>query len=101
MPGQMLAYRAASFWSRMYAPDATMGMHTQEELEDVGEIEINPIPQRGESSTAERLKETIDKQTGEVIENEVQQTSGGPDKAADTEAAQPAGENGPDLALDD
>jgi hypothetical protein len=36
MPEQMLMYRAAAFWARVYAPDATMGMHTRSELRDVG-----------------------------------------------------------------
>ena len=35
MPGQMLMFRAASFWSRIYAPDLTMGMHSKDELEDM------------------------------------------------------------------
>ena len=36
MPEQMLAYRSAAFWSRLYAPELTMGLQTTEELEDVG-----------------------------------------------------------------
>lgn len=35
MPRQMLAYRAASFFSRMYCPDLLMGMHTKEEVEEI------------------------------------------------------------------
>ena len=42
MPEQMLQYRAASFWSRLYAPDATMGMHTVDEVRDTGERDITP-----------------------------------------------------------
>lgn len=42
MPEQMLMYRAASFWSRIYAPDATMGMHTSDEIAEIPEREINP-----------------------------------------------------------
>ena len=43
MTDQMLQYRSASFWSRVYAPDATMGMHTVEEVQEIEEKEINPI----------------------------------------------------------
>jgi len=43
MTDQMLQYRAASFWSRVYAPDATMGMHTVEEVQEIQEKEINPV----------------------------------------------------------
>lgn len=34
MTDQMLAYRAASFWGRLYAPELLMGLQTIEELED-------------------------------------------------------------------
>jgi hypothetical protein len=36
MPEQMLMYRAASFWTRVYAPEKSMGMHSADELEDIG-----------------------------------------------------------------
>lgn len=35
MPELMIRYRAAAFFSRLYAPEITMGMHTVEEVEDV------------------------------------------------------------------
>ena len=35
MPEQMLGYRAASFFARMYCPEALMGLQTAEEVEDV------------------------------------------------------------------
>jgi len=56
MPEQMLMYRAAAFWSRIYAPDATMGMHSSEELQDSMEHEINPMTETKASSIAETLK---------------------------------------------
>lgn len=34
MPGQMLRYRAAAFWQRVYAPEISMGFYTKEEVED-------------------------------------------------------------------
>lgn len=34
MPGQMLRYRAAAFWARVYAPELAVGMHTSDEVED-------------------------------------------------------------------
>lgn len=37
MPDQMLRYRAAAFFGRVYAPDILMGMQTSEELNDIGE----------------------------------------------------------------
>lgn len=35
MPEQMLMYRAAGFWARVYAPELSLGMHTREEIEDI------------------------------------------------------------------
>ena len=37
MPGQMLRYRAASFWSRAYASDISLGMYTTDEVRDFAE----------------------------------------------------------------
>lgn len=36
MPEQMLMYRAASFWTRVYAPELSLGMATAEEASDIG-----------------------------------------------------------------
>ncbi len=36
MPDLMLRYRAAAFFGRLYAPDVLMGMHTEEEVIDIG-----------------------------------------------------------------
>lgn len=34
IPEQMLRYRAAAFWTRVYCPELSMGMHTVDEVED-------------------------------------------------------------------
>jgi hypothetical protein len=44
MPGQMLRYRAASFWSRAYASDMSLGMYTQDEVRDFAEPPRNVTP---------------------------------------------------------
>lgn len=38
MPQQMLQYRAASFLVRAFAPELSMGLQTQDELRDIGEL---------------------------------------------------------------
>ena len=38
MPKQMLMYRAASFWTSVYAPELSMGMRTVEENQDIVDI---------------------------------------------------------------
>lgn len=43
MPRQMLMYRSASWWTRAYAPELSMGMHTTDEVVDFAEAEEIPI----------------------------------------------------------
>lgn len=41
MPELMLRYRAAAFFSRIYCPEITMGMHTIDEVQDVEVLSSN------------------------------------------------------------
>lgn len=45
MPEQMLQYRAAAFWTRAYAPEIALGMHTAEEINDTPEANqvVKPV----------------------------------------------------------
>ncbi len=45
MPEQMLQYRAAAFWTRAYAPEIALGMHTAEEIHDTPETNqvVKPV----------------------------------------------------------
>ena len=48
MPEQMMQYRSAAFFGRVYAPDIIMGMQTIEEVEDVTNVptfSMRPKPQ--------------------------------------------------------
>jgi hypothetical protein len=36
LPELMLMYRSAAFWTRVYAPELSLGLHTSDEMEDVG-----------------------------------------------------------------
>lgn len=49
MPEQMLGYRAASFFARMYCPDALMGLQTYEEV-------IDTEPRQNVSDLTDALK---------------------------------------------
>lgn len=42
MPEQMLMYRAAAFWQRVYAPELSFGMHTADEVRD-GMIDVDEV----------------------------------------------------------
>ncbi len=48
MPGQMFLYRAATFWTRLYAPEVSMGILTRDELEDMGVIQVDAAAVRRE-----------------------------------------------------
>lgn len=43
MPSQMLRYRAAAFWQRVYCPEISMGFLTKEEYEDIEDVEYTEI----------------------------------------------------------
>jgi hypothetical protein len=50
MPGQMFHYRAASFFSKIYCTNITLGMQTREEMEDITPVAIGT--RTGRAATA-------------------------------------------------
>ena len=68
MPGQMLRYRAASFWSRAYASDLSLGFYTQDEVKDFAEPARNVTP----ISPIKAIEKEIEPEP-EVIEAEILQ----------------------------
>ena len=62
MPGQMLRYRAASFWSRTYASDLSLGFYTQDEVKDFAPIRnvtpANPFKEEDPQPEVEVIAET-------------------------------------------
>lgn len=84
MPEQMLAYRAAAFWSRIYAPEISMGFPTREEVidgnmpEDVTFEEVTePTPtdstaepaQERPKTPADAIKDAIAKQAEKMTKD--------------------------------
>lgn len=62
MPEQMLRYRAASFFGRIYAPDLLMGLKTQEEEQDAM-IDVTPEPSpQAAPVTMESIKQNVVKE---------------------------------------
>jgi len=53
MPRQMLQYRAASFFSRIYAPDILFGMYSTDELQDIGAKQQTPTSEFTEAVVVE------------------------------------------------
>lgn len=76
MPQQMLMYRAASFLVRAYAPELSMGLQTQEELRDVGEVQLATVthasraPQTLAEIEHELTGNATNSATGETTDNE-------------------------------
>lgn len=62
MPEQMLRYRAASFFGRIYAPDLLMGLRThEEELDSI--IDITPEPEvTAQPVTLDSIKQNVVKE---------------------------------------
>lgn len=63
MPEQMLMYRAAAFWIRTYAPELSLGMHTTEEVQDIGPLPTQQGPQP-EAGLLARLRASPDRVVG-------------------------------------
>ncbi len=71
MPNQMLRYRAAAFWQRVYCPEISMGLLTAEEAEDIGYVEISSQQiadkaRRKSEDAMGRAVAAIGKATGEI-----------------------------------
>jgi hypothetical protein len=68
MPEQMLQYRAAAFWTRAYAPEIALGMHTAEEIHDTPEanqvvkpvvMDVTPTPPEPKPRRAKKEPEAV------------------------------------------
>lgn len=69
MPKQMLMYRAASWWTSVYAPELSMGMRTVEENEDIEDVAFEELPLEQEIQTLTASESLdFDSQTGEIYQ---------------------------------
>lgn len=57
LPELMLHYRAAAFWTRVYAPELSMGIHTKDEITDT--VDIGPSKVTTPSEALEQFAEKI------------------------------------------
>lgn len=53
MPNQMLRYRAAAFWQRVYCPEISMGLLTKEEADDIQDVDYVEVPSRKSSKLSD------------------------------------------------
>lgn len=74
MPDQMLQYRAATFWVRVYAPEISMGMRPEDEIRD---IESEPVvknvtpAKKPEASRSDTLAEKLSSSPGSSSDSNV------------------------------
>lgn len=59
MTKQMLMYRAASWWTSVYAPDLSMGMRTIEEQQDIVDAEYQEITDTPESEKRDNANKIV------------------------------------------
>lgn len=79
MPSQMLRYRAAAFWQRVYCPEISMGLITKEEADDIQDAEYTEI------TAKDKLAEFAEKAAG-VEEQKAVST---PEQPKDSASKQP------------
>lgn len=68
MPQQMLMYRSGSWWTRAYAPELSMGLHTTDEIKDTFDAEATEDGTYQVTTDSLRSRETVDETTGEIVE---------------------------------
>lgn len=64
MPEQMFMYRAAAFWTRVYAPELSLGMQTNDEVVDTSEVEWNAPAAETDKPRAAALADRIRARAG-------------------------------------
>jgi hypothetical protein len=60
MPELMLMYRSAAWWARVYAPELSLGLQTEEEVKDIGPAQVVSRP-----TTLDAVVDQIEEQASE------------------------------------
>lgn len=87
MTDVMLTYRAAAFFGRIYAPEITLGMLTDDEVRDSAQTVASPAvaPLAGDLATQirEKVSAKVEEGLGDVAETPVQGSPSTPPNAVD------------------
>lgn len=67
MPEQMLMYRAAAFWTRIYAPELSLGMHTADEVIDTYGEPVHDIPAALTPGSPSALEAALRARNGQTV----------------------------------
>jgi len=68
MPELMLRYRAAAFWVRLYCPEISLGLVTQEEAVDIEAVTVSEVPAPAPAAVAAIAPEPEPELPAEVVE---------------------------------
>lgn len=75
MPSQMLRYRAAAFWQRVYCPEISMGLITKEEAEDIQDAEYVEVKDAKGKLNDIAGQAVLQAETSNATDNQPQQKS--------------------------
>lgn len=107
IPQQMLMYRAGSWWTRAYAPELSMGLHTADEMRDVYDAGMDEdgayvvtaeslrSANAGVESVSQGAATVIDQGTGEIIQQGAGQGAAAQNSDAPTQGAGQQQSGGP------
>jgi len=82
MPELMLSYRAAAFWVRLYCPEISLGLVTQEEAVDIEAVTVSEVPAPAPAAVAAIAPEPEPELPAEVVEVAEVVAPGEPEPAA-------------------
>lgn len=93
MTRQMLMYRAASFWTNVYAPELSMGMKTDDEIRDIIDVDYEDVtpPKSVDQKVEDEKSEKANKKTISLDDEPAKQ----PEPQQEDRQAQPQGESAP------
>jgi hypothetical protein len=63
MPKLMLQYRTATFWTRAYAPELSMGLKTDDEVYDIVNVPYEEVPANVEDKVNQEIKNHANSET--------------------------------------
>lgn len=68
MPDLMFRYRAAAFWTRLFAPEVSMGIYTADEVEDMGSAPQTFRRERVSADTGSALSKLLEGASASPVE---------------------------------
>jgi hypothetical protein len=85
MTKQMLMYRAASFWTSVYAPELSMGMKTEDEVRDIVDTDYEDMSDttKEEKKVEAEIKENANKEVIDMDPEPEQKEQPEPEKKAE------------------